>query len=283
MQQDVRKSLYLPRKDRSFWQAEEGKGLALLYLAWGRRDFAKEYLPPCRHEGWVCVLIEEGRPEMLVGGERVQLGRGSIVLIGPDCPFGWLSEEGNRCKFLLWMWSDMKLGAPDDPKPADFRVSNLTESDCEPFLRNHQQCRSEAVASDGMSGKYFLGCKQIFEVILRRILESASTVGSDEQFKLATEWVSRHLDSRKPVARLCDYLSVSQSRLHRLFKDQAKVSPTAYIQRVRMARARSLLTDGELLVKEVAHQLGYSQFNDFSRAYRSYFGRTPGEDRGLKI
>jgi AraC-like DNA-binding protein len=280
MQKEDRKSLYLPRKDRSFWQAEEGKELALLYLAWGRRDFAQEYLPPCMHEGWVCVLIEEGRPEMLVRGERIQLRRGSLVLIGPDCPFGWLSVEGNCCKFLLWMWSDMKLGAPNEPKPADFRVSNLSKSDCEPFFRNHQQCRSEAVASDGMSGKYFLGCKQIFEVILKRNLESASTADSDERFKLATEWVSRHLDSRKPVARLCDYLSVSQSRLHRLFKDQAKASPSAYIHKLKMDRARSMLMNGEFLVKEVAHQLGYSQFNDFSRAYRSYFGRRPSDDCG---
>ena len=83
-----RRHLYLPARDRSFWTAE-GEPLPLLYLAWGARDFHRQPIPVSRHEGWVCVLIEEGAPTMVVRRQAVRMPAGTLALIGPDCPFGW--------------------------------------------------------------------------------------------------------------------------------------------------------------------------------------------------
>ncbi|WP_308988104.1 AraC family transcriptional regulator [Roseibacillus persicicus] len=271
------RNLYLPRRDRSFWQAGEGKDWSLRYLAWGRREFSEENLPPCRHEGWVSLLIQEGHPEIIVRGEKIELPRGVLMLIGPECPFGWTRRQGSQCKFVLWMWDELRLGEQAGCEENGFQKFNLTKTRQEPFVRNHELCRREAVATDGLSEKYFESCRMGFEVLMQRLLEGDPEAPSQDRLEQAQDWILAHLDSKKPVARLCDYLNVSQSSLHRLFKERVGMSPAAFIQKLKLQWAHDRLVEGDLLVKEVALQLGYSQFNDFSRAFKSFFGLSPSE------
>ena len=91
-----RRHLYLPARDRSFWTGE-GETLPLLYLAWGARDFHRQPIPASRHEGWVCVLIEEGAPTMVVRKQAMRMPAGTLALIGPDCPFGWKGAASGSC------------------------------------------------------------------------------------------------------------------------------------------------------------------------------------------
>ena len=89
MPSSARRHLYLPARDRPFWKADPAAAAPLLYLAWGARDFHRQPIPASRHEGWVCVLIEEGAPTMVVRRHAVRMPAGTLALVGPDCPFGW--------------------------------------------------------------------------------------------------------------------------------------------------------------------------------------------------
>lgn len=96
-------------------------------------------------------------------------------------------------------------------------------------------------------------------------------------------WILRiltaHLDSKEPVARLCDYLNLSQSTLYRRFRAEIGVGPLDRFQELRMNEAKRLLSEEGVTVKEAAFRLGYSHFNDLSRAYRKHFGKSPSFDR----
>ena len=121
----------------------------------------------------------------------------------------------------------------------------------------------------------------IFEETLRReVLDSVvNSVPVSELVRQADAWMAAHLDSKEPVARLCDYLNISQSSLYRRFRDEAGVSPLERFQQLRMNEAKRLLAGGGSTVKEIAFHLGYAHFNDLSRAYRKHFGKSPTLDR----
>ncbi|MBM4153209.1 MAG: hypothetical protein FJ220_06785, partial [Kiritimatiellaceae bacterium] len=91
--------LYLPDRDRSFWDGTGVDGLPLLYLAWGHRNFYQQTIPVSRHDGWVCAMIEEGAPILRIGDEEMRISAGHVILIGPDCAFGWRGIAGSDCKF----------------------------------------------------------------------------------------------------------------------------------------------------------------------------------------
>lgn len=267
------KHLYLPSKDRSFWK-DEG-GLPLSYLAWGRRDFDDDRIPVSEHEGWVCTVIEEGRPTLLLNDKKVSLSPGEIVFIGPECAFGWEGKQDVEYKFCMWMWNHI-----NSPKLRSHQHSYTTRllplKKREPFLQLHEQCRREVLNLDDYSSTYLEGCHIQFEALLERTLEAKQEDDkASARIEQATAWMNEHLDSREPIARLCDYLNLSQSSLHRLFKSRMSTSPANHFHALKMEHAKELLQNEDMQVKEIAFQLGYDHFNDFSRAYKKHFGRAP--------
>lgn len=72
---------------------------------------------------------------------------------------------------------------------------------------------------------------------------------------------------------------VSLSTLRRIFAEGLGVTPMAYLQTLRLNRARDLLAKTTLGVKEVAARVGYADALYFSKAFRRAHGRTPSEVR----
>lgn len=281
MTRDTRRHLYLPARDRSFWTSGDDQILPLQYLAWGSRDFQRQPIPVSRHEGWVCVLIEEGAPTMLVRRQAVRVPSGTLAVIGPDCPFGWRGTASGASKFRLWMWRRLEAGEARAGLRASYAVRALGRHHRRPFLQLHDLCRREVLRLEGADAAYLEGCRILFDATLQRDVLSSPAAGQPPAglFTLAGAWIEAHLDSREPVARLCDYLDVSQPTLYRVFAASAGMGPLAFVHRARMARARVLLTTGTWSVKEVAHSLAYEHANDFSRAYKRYFGVSPSAAR----
>jgi AraC family transcriptional regulator of arabinose operon len=271
-----RRHLYLPARDRSFWTAE-GQPLPLLYLAWGARDFHRQPIPASRHEGWVSVLVEEGAPTMVVRRQAVRMPSGTLALIGPDCPFGWKGASSGQSRFRLWMWR----GFTGTMGRSDLRASIvsrlLARHEREPFQHLHDLCRREVLRASGPDATYLEGCRILFDTTVQReLLDRQDDAGDgSDTVALARRWLRAHLDSHEPIARLCDYLNLSQSSLYRLFAAAEGMSPLAWFQEARMRRAQELLGSSTLSVKEVAHALGYEHGNDLSRAFKRRFGETP--------
>lgn len=282
MSDTERRHLYLPERDRSFWKADANLDVPLRYLAWGYRDFTRQPIPASRHEGWVCVLIEEGSATMVARRREVRMPAGTLAIVGPDCPFGWKGSELGPSKFRLWLWRGAPSARAEAELRAEYVTRTLTRAGRKPFVLLHDLCRREVLRPDGPGASYLDGCRILFETTAQRtVLDRSaaglarSTAGSSEVSELATAWLEAHLDSREPIARLCDYLNVSQSTLYRIFTDAVGVSPLAWFHRARMEQARRLIHAQGRSVKEAAYALGYAHANDLSRAYRKHFGGTP--------
>lgn len=277
------KHLYLPDKDRSYWL--DDSGLPLSYLAWGRRDYSEAAIPASQHDGWCCALIEEGMPALLLSDSENILHPGTLLFIGPDCGFGWRKGRSQESKVALWMWQNLQAESLKRYR-FSYAIRSLPQSQLEHFLRLHEQCRQEVLHVDSHSPQYLNGCQLQFEALLARTLsEDSNTAASSSQIDLAISWIASHLDSREPVARLRDYLNVSQSTLYRLFQSCLGQSPATYIHAAKMEAARSLLSQhrpSDLQVKEVAFMLGYTHFNDFCRAFKKYYGISPSETRNRR-
>lgn len=88
-----------------------------------------------------------------------------------------------------------------------------------------------------------------------------------------------HLDQPLQVAHLAAMANVSPSHYFALFKQQTGCSPISFFTRLRMRRARGLLQDSSLSVKEVAAALGYDDPFYFSRVFKSVHKVAPTEYR----
>lgn len=81
------------------------------------------------------------------------------------------------------------------------------------------------------------------------------------------------------VASLADVAAASPRNLSRLFNDQTGMSVTDYVNRMRIALARELISGTELDMEGVAERSGFGSARQFRRAWSRLYGAPPSQLR----
>ncbi|MDP9958958.1 helix-turn-helix transcriptional regulator [Chryseobacterium lathyri] len=68
---------------------------------------------------------------------------------------------------------------------------------------------------------------------------------------------------------------ISQNKIRKEFKFQYKMTVADYISDLRMLKARKMIIDKDILVKEIAIECGYEYVQNFTRAFKKKFGVSP--------
>jgi AraC-like DNA-binding protein len=81
------------------------------------------------------------------------------------------------------------------------------------------------------------------------------------------------------IRDLAHYHALSASHFARLFREREGVTPQRYLQNARLARAKTLLADSALTVKEIAAACGYVDAPHFCHSFKAATGATPKQFR----
>ena len=272
--------MYLPNSDRPFWQPPcDSNRHELLYLGWGERQFGETPCPITCHEGWMYAVVQQGSPTLVTETTRHRLRPGMALLLGPDQPFGWDDEGSRVCRVLFWIWRSPSTSLVPADSPALMRMFKPPEPVLARLDALHALCREEVRLADEVMAPALAGLHRLVEATLMRATTvSTNDEQSAQRVNLATRWMESHLACRQPAVRIADYLGISPSTLHRLFKHQVGHSPDTHFQQLKMNVGKKRLAEGSP-VKKVAYDLGYRHPGDFTRAYTRYFGHAPGSER----
>lgn len=100
-----------------------------------------------------------------------------------------------------------------------------------------------------------------------------------ERLRAAILLMEQHLENPLPMGEIARRMSISQRQLVRLFKQYTQRSMVRYYQDIRLDRGRTLVTQTELSILEIAIACGFNSASHFSRTYRARFGSPPSKDR----
>ncbi|MBL4661282.1 MAG: GlxA family transcriptional regulator [Alcanivoracaceae bacterium] len=92
-------------------------------------------------------------------------------------------------------------------------------------------------------------------------------------------WLQANYGQLISLEKLADMTSISVRTLIRRFHNSLAMSPTAYIQQVRVGQARELLEFTTLAVNQIAWKVGYEDPGSFSKIFQRNIGLTPAEYR----
>ena len=86
-----------------------------------------------------------------------------------------------------------------------------------------------------------------------------------------------HQDYAKPliIEELAQEAAMSPSAFHRVFKQVTSDSPLQYLKKMRLNKARDLITYQNEPANVAATRVGYESASQFSREFKRYFGMTP--------
>ena len=93
------------------------------------------------------------------------------------------------------------------------------------------------------------------------------------------KYIVEHLDGDTSLYNLAEQVHFSQEYLLRIFKKKEGITILQYINDLKLAAAKQLLTDSELQVREIADRLGFASQGYFGRFCRNKTGLTPNAYR----
>jgi AraC-like DNA-binding protein len=109
----------------------------------------------------------------------------------------------------------------------------------------------------------------LHKMFLENKIESKMT----RTLKIIHNDYNKHLD----IPTLAKEEDMSVSSFHTHFKKVTTLSPLQYIKKIRLNKAKDLLTRKNLQVNETAYATGYESSSQFSKDFKSYYGYPPKE------
>lgn len=160
------------------------------------------------------------------------------------------------------------------------------------FYRNHQGAVHDMVhhlsglfsQHEALRERYTLielGLREFVSLLLQaRTYHMLRNEGAQDPTDRLLSYIRANLAQDLNVEGLADLLCMSQPSLYRFFKERLGNSPGEFILRERLRIASELLKAGEMSVKEVGYEVGFSSPSYFIKRFKQQYGCTPRAYQG---
>jgi two-component system response regulator YesN len=121
---------------------------------------------------------------------------------------------------------------------------------------------------------------QVLQRIKDRVVQgSKETRGS---FVLQIhQYIEQHLSKDVTLQAISEHVRLHPTYISAMYKQETGENLSEYIYRYRMEKAAYLLRNSKAKIYEIAAQLGYQYTPYFTKLFKSYFGTSPQEYRGM--
>jgi len=105
------------------------------------------------------------------------------------------------------------------------------------------------------------------------------TAALSQEVRLAIAWLDRNLGEPLSMPELAAASGLSHSHFRQRFHKETGFTPSDFLTRQRVARAKKLLRSNRLSITKIAFQLGFQSSTYFAAVFRKLTGTTPSEYR----
>ncbi len=215
----------------------------------------------------------DGAAVMEVNGQRTAVSPGDVMAMPVGVPFRYYSQGVIRYHwFAIPHFWPLLLGQPD-------QVHWLTRGFDAELEARYMEIREILIL--GKPG-YALRAVGVFYELLARVRERSSPHGRaaspyPEAVRNALTYLRENVTTPYDAALTATAVGLSQSHLRALFEKWVGESPQQFHTRCRMDEARRLLQQGNLIVSQVALQVGFHDPRYFSRVFKQVTGISPSQ------
>lgn len=227
-------------------------------------------------EDYYLMYIISGRLEFEIGERVLHGGSGDFVIYPPRTKYKYAHKDDNNIAYYFihftGFYAKMLLEVLGLGSEAGIWHAGTSESVSRTF--------SELFASFNSDERYKCErCGIITELILTMLAERRSRGGERSPLYKSLSYINSFYTDKISIPALAKMENISVSRYNTLFRRAMGVSPTKYILELRINHAITLLSSTDMDIGQIGELVGYSDKHFFSRAFKSYTGKSPREYR----
>lgn len=136
----------------------------------------------------------------------------------------------------------------------------------------------------GVMQKLFIEAKIIKLLIL--IFEQFNEKNKLEAISQTSVTIKKFIDENYhrsiKVEEIGKLMGINQNIIRREFKAKYNITISHYISELRMLKAKKLIANKDIMIKEIAIECGYEYLQNFTRAFKKKFGISPENLRNNK-
>lgn len=129
----------------------------------------------------------------------------------------------------------------------------------------------------GILQKLFVEAKMIKLLLL--IFEQFNEKNTVEKIPEIPSVIKKFIDENYhrniKAEELGKLIGINQNKIRKEFKAQYHLTVSDYMAELRMLKAKKLIIDKEMMIKEIAIECGYEYVQNFTRAFKKKFGISP--------
>ena len=236
----------------------------------------------------VICLILQGRKEIGVGQQVIDLGEGDVLLVSHDLPVASKITQASAerpyralifsldLSILRGLYEQVGEAASRRDHATSLSVSKADPAWTEPMVRY-------LALMDKPMDAQVLGPMILREIHYRLLLSPIggmlrkllSVDSHASRVAKSIQWIRTRFREPLVVGELAQVAGMSQSSFHEHFKSVTGTTPLQYQKDLRMIEARTLLERGVPSVSFAGFEVGYESPTQFSRDYARKFGCSP--------
>lgn len=257
-----------------FWLVRVGRNLAKPHY----------HVGPKQIDSFGFHFILSGRLRLIGDNEEIELESNDLFCLFPNVSYEyqscsdealrmiWLTMEGPQMRELMKMLGLTVL------KP--YRIAVMDDT-----IRQILQEIEHVIWEDGQKNLR----KLTLMSTVYRLMEQLESDDDDKAFltaKTSEDWVNKavrflqmHYTESLRIEAVASMCGVHRSHFSHIFTQKVGTSPQQYLQKLRLDRAKQLLSDHTLQIGEIALSIGYPDLYMFSRAFKKQVGCSPSDYR----
>jgi len=242
------------------------------YLAWEKGRVLQEYQ---------IIYITQGKGILETKKSRYQIGPGSVIILRkgewhryrPLKEFGWTENyigfDGELADFFLQKQEGLR----------DIEVVELGEQEVliDTFYKIFDLVKNENPCFQQIASGLII---KLLGYILA--LENHKSFAGNVVEGIIQEicfYIREHVEDEFDFERLTKNYDISCSYLRKMFKQYTGKSPHQYYLDMKIIRAKELISNTGMSMKEISFELGFESIHYFSRLFKSKVGQAPSAFR----
>jgi AraC-like DNA-binding protein len=247
--------------------------LSVIEYGWEVHKAGSSY-GPAERDYYILHFITKGKGRFVIGDKEYILKKGDCFLLPPKITtyyeadkknpytYYWIGFDGIEAKGLLEK-TGLVIGDNYVIHPKNFNSVFEMFSNFDVSTTNNSAIPYQLV------GKLYL----LFSEIMSD--QSSENEQKSNYVDLAINYMNLNYAKNISIELLSRIVGVDRTYFYRLFKESTKISPKEYLSNLRIEKAKMLLCNSNMNIKEIALSVGFSNYLSFERVFKEKSGVNP--------